>query len=634
MTRPMEPRDLWKLRTPANLAVSPDGGQLAFVMSEPAPDEGKHYSHLYLVATDADKAEPTRLSRGQHQNTQPRWWPDGRFLAFVSDRKERKQVWRMPATAGEPEQITDVEGEVQDFDIGADGKTLLLRIKEPKSKEVKEAESKKRDGWLYGGDWLYSHLFLYDLESRKMKRLTRGLSDVTAASLSPDGRHVAYIVSDEPTFEGKFFSTRMVLLNLRTNKRFTVASEIGRISYADRPSWSPDSRRIVFGAANAADGPFWLSTRVLSVADGKVTRLLPGLDCNQAAAEFTRSGEVQLIVTDSVNLSLVRVGRGSKRQTLSPAKGVVSVHAVGSDGLACFVHASSGRAPEIYATTAKGDGPRQLTHVNKPFQRVRLHSARKITYACDGWKVEALLKTPKGKGPWPLLLIPHGGPQGQSSDGFQPGHELFLNRGWALLMPNFRGSSGRGRKFMQRIIGDWGDGPMRDIMAGVDWCIERGIVDPDQLAVHGGSYGGFITTWMIGHTRRFKAAVAQCAVINLTSMYGTTDIPTFMEFNLQGPPHKNLDKWWPQSPLAYVSAVRTPTLVITGLSDERVHPTQSFEYYRYLKAGGVPCDLVLYPREGHSIGEPHHVIDLHERVIGWIGRYLKQRKRQRKRQTM
>jgi dipeptidyl aminopeptidase/acylaminoacyl peptidase len=261
--------------------------------------------------------------------------------------------------------------------------------------------------------------------------------------------------------------------------------------------------------------------------------------------------------------------------------------------------------------------------VSKPFKQIRLHAARKITCTCDGWPIEALVKTPQGKGPWPLLVAPHGGPQGQSSDGFQPAHELFLKRGWAMLMPNFRGSTGRGREFLQRIIGDWGDGPMRDIMAGVDWCIEHGIADPKRLMVYGGSYGGFITTWMIGHTRRFKAAVAQCAVINQTSMYGTTDIPTFMAINLGGKPAKRLDAWWQQSPLAHVGNVKTPTLVVTGLADERVHPTQSFEYYRHLKATGTPCDLALYPREGHSIVEPHHVIDLHERVIGWLGKYLK-----------
>ena len=626
MARPIEPQDLWNVRTPVNLAVSPDGRQLAFAMSEPAPDEGKYYSHVYAVATDADKAEPARLTQGQHQNSQPRWWPDGRWLAFVSDRKERRQVWRIPAAAGEPEQVTDVEGEIQDFEIAEGGKALLLRVTEAKGKDAKEAEAKKKDGRLYGEDWQCSHLFWYDLVTKKTKRLTRGQLDVATTSLSPDGRCVAYVVSDDPTFDGKFFTTRLILLNRRTGKRQDLAGQIGRVAYADRPSWSPDGKRLAFGAADTRSDPLWMSTWVASLADRKlkVTKLLPRMDCVQGAAEFTPTGQVQLILTDSVNLRLVRAGRG-KLQTISPAKGVVSVHTTGPDGQAYFVHASSSRASEIYAASAKGGTPRQLTLVNKPFKQIRLHGARKITYTCDGWPIEALVKTPQGEGPWPLLLMPHGGPQGQTSDGFQPAHELFLKRGWALLMPNFRGSTGRGREFLQRIIGDWGDGPMRDIMAGVDWCVEHGIADAKRLMAYGGSYGGFITTWMIGHTRRFKAAVAQCAVINQTSMYGTTDIPTFMAINLGGKPAKRLDAWWQQSPLAYVGNVRTPTLVVTGLADERVHPTQSFEYYRHLKAAGTPCDLALYPREGHSIAEPHHVIDLHERVIGWLGKYVKQR---------
>ncbi len=627
MPRPMEPRDLWQVRTPANLSVSPDDTQLAFTMAEPAPDEGKYYSHVYLIAADADKAEPTRVTRGQHQNTQPRWWPDGQSLAFVSDRNDRKQVWRISTAAGEPEQITDIEGEVQDFEIAPDGQALLLRVKEPKAKEVKEAESKKKDARRYGEDWLYSHLFWYALASRKARRLTRGRFDVAVAALSPDGRQVAYVISDDPTFDGKIFTTKLVLLNLRTGKRRVAAGQIGRVSYVDKPAWSPDGKRLVIAAADTRDDPFWQSLWVVSLTDrtGGAKRLLPQRDCMQTAAQFTPNGQVQFILDDSVNLTLVRAGRGPQMHTLSPAKGVVAIHTVSPEGRAYFVHSRSGRALEIYAAPAGKGGTGPLTQVNKIFHQVRLHAARKITYPCDGWRIEAMLKTPKGKGPWPLLLIPHGGPQGQTSDSFQPSHELFLRRGWAILQPNFRGSSGRGREFLQRVLGDWGDGPMQDIMAGVDWCIEQGIADPKRLMIYGGSYGGFITAWIIGHTQRFQAAVAQCAVINNTSMYGTTDVPTFMEYNLRGKPYKQLDDWWRQSPLAFVGQVRTPTLVITGLNDERVHPTQSFEYYRHLKATGTPCDLVLYPREGHSISEPHHVVDLYERVTAWLDKHLKRR---------
>ncbi len=293
MARLIAPKDLWNVRAPVTLAVSPDGRTLAFAMTEPTPDEGKHFSHVYLVPTDADKADPVRLTQGQHQNSQPRWWPDGRFLAFLSDRKDRKQVWRMPAAAGEPEQITNVEGEVQDFEIAPDGKALLLRVKLPKTREAKEAEAKKKDGRLYGEDWLYSHLFWYDLASRKARRLTRGRFDVAAASLSPDGRHVACVATDDPTFDAKIFTARLVLLNLRTGKQHGLATQVGRISFDDRPSWSPDGKRFAFSAADARDDPFWRSIWIASVDGRKAARLLPRSDILQGGAQFTPTGEVQ-----------------------------------------------------------------------------------------------------------------------------------------------------------------------------------------------------------------------------------------------------------------------------------------------------------------------------------------------------
>lgn len=628
MPRPLQPEDLWLVRTPTSLAVSPDATRLAFVMTEPAPDEGKNCSHLYTVPAGAEKADPVRLTRGSHNNAAPRFWPDSRSIAFVSDRKDRKQVWRIDLAGGEPEQLTDLDGQVQDFQVAPSGKALLLRMTEPRSGERKDAEKVRKDSYAYGQDWLYTHLFWYDLASGKCKRLTRGPVEIAAASLSPDARWIAYIAASDPTFDGKYFRSRLVLLDRRTGKGRAIAAETGRIWFADTPAWSPDGKQIAFCAAGPRDVPFWQAVLVASPGKPDARQVVPDLDRNQAAPQFTPAGDLQFIVTDSTNLYLARKTRAGRLQPVSPGGGTVSNHVVGPDGRAYFVHATSGRAPEIYASAGRAEGRgghRQVTWVNRPFRAIAVRAARRIAYSCDGWTVEALLKTPPGKGPWPLILHPHGGPQGLTRDDFQPHHDLYLQRGYALLMPNFRGSTGRGHEFLQRIIGDWGDGPMRDLMAGVDWCIEHGIADPKRLGIYGASYGGYITAWTISHTRRFRAAVAQCAVIDHISMYGTTDIPTFMEFNLQVPPHKGFDKWWGQSPVAHVGAIRTPTLVITGLSDERVHPTQSFEYYRHLRAAGVRCDLVLYPREGHGISEPHHVLDLHARVLAWFDRHLKPR---------
>jgi dipeptidyl aminopeptidase/acylaminoacyl peptidase len=252
-----------------------------------------------------------------------------------------------------------------------------------------------------------------------------------------------------------------------------------------------------------------------------------------------------------------------------------------------------------------------------------MSEARTIRYRNDGWGVEALLRVPRGRGPHPMIVHPHGGPQSASLDEFAPHLQLFVEAGYAVLQPNFRGSVGYGSAFVARILNDWGDGPMRDILAGVDWCVEHGIADPKRLGLYGSSYGGYITGWIVGHTGRFRAAVAQCAVIDQLSMYGTTDIPTFMRMNLGGSPVQQQQRYWEQSPLAAVGNVRTPVLIITGESDERVHPTQSWELFRHLRAAGVRTELVIYPREPHAVGEPHHRLDNLRRVLAWFDRYLR-----------
>jgi len=627
MARSIKPEDLLELRIPTSLVVSPDGRRLAFCMDEPDPDEGKNFSHIFLADCSAVRKRPQRLTTGKCSNEQPQWWPDGRSLAFISDRGGGKQVWRIPVTAGEPERLTDVPGEVLAFDVAPDGSGLLLRVKEPKSRRRQEAERSKRDVIVHGEDWQYTHLYWFDLDSRKLKRLTGGKFDVSQASLSPDGRYVAYLAADEPTYDGWFFRSRLVILDMRSGRRRQVQLDSVRFWHGDSPRFSPDGKLLAFTASASPEVVFQSAVWIADVRTGRARRAAEDLDRPHRGGRFSRDGRwIYMLVVDSVNVRLVR-GRLNGRGfvVLSPQRGVAGDYDVGAGRDVCFQYARSDRAPQVYCT----DGRRrwQVTRLNDRFSEISITPARLIRYTCDGWRVEALLKTPSGRGPWPLIVHPHGGPQGASLDGFQPHHDLFIRRGYALLMPNFRGSTGRGAAFLQRILDDWTDGPMRDIMAAVQWCVRNGIADAGRLGIYGASYGGFITCWIIGHSRLFRAAVAQCAVTDHISMYGTTDIPTFMELNLGGPPYQHFDKWWQQSPVAYVGDVRTPTLIITGLSDERVHPTQSWEYYRHLKATGTKCRLVMYPREGHAITEPNHRLDCFQRILDWFDVHLKRRRR-------
>jgi dipeptidyl aminopeptidase/acylaminoacyl peptidase len=269
-----------------------------------------------------------------------------------------------------------------------------------------------------------------------------------------------------------------------------------------------------------------------------------------------------------------------------------------------------------------------LTDVNRAVEAITLAHSQVVTWKNDGMEIEGILYLPTKAGsrkPYPLVLMPHGGPYSVSTASYVNAvvPNIFCAAGYACLQPNFRGSTGYGRLFTRKIVGDWGDGPFRDIMAGVDALIRRGVIDGKRMAVFGSSYGGYVTAWTIGHTTRFKCAVAAAAVTDNVSMWGTTDIPDFM-FRSSGKARIAFtdDYWRDQSPLSHVDKVKTPTLVITGEEDVRVPPSQSHEFYRALKAQGVDTRLLLYPREPHGIVEPRHRQHYLETVLSYINGHV------------
>jgi dipeptidyl aminopeptidase/acylaminoacyl peptidase len=260
---------------------------------------------------------------------------------------------------------------------------------------------------------------------------------------------------------------------------------------------------------------------------------------------------------------------------------------------------------------------------------VRLADSEVVRWQSEGGlAVEGILYLPSkanARKPYPLVLMPHGGPYGASLRNYVGGvvPNVFCAAGYACLLPNFRGSTGYGRMFTRKIVRNWGDGPFTDIMAGIDALIRQGVVDGTRMAVFGGSYGGYMTVWTVGHTTRFRCAVAVAAVINNISMWGTTDIPDFQFYSSRRAPVSFTDQFWrDQSPLYYVDRVKTPTLVITGEVDARVPPGQSHEFYRALKARGVPTELVLYPREPHGVSEPRHRLHHFGQVLKYINKHV------------
>jgi dipeptidyl aminopeptidase/acylaminoacyl peptidase len=282
---------------------------------------------------------------------------------------------------------------------------------------------------------------------------------------------------------------------------------------------------------------------------------------------------------------------------------------------------------EVWVAQADGTRLEQVTTTNEDIDRASLATTERVRWRSeDGVEVEGLVVKPAGFQPgrkYPLVVRPHGGPHGASRFGFNAEYQIYASQGYISFAPNFRGSSDYGQAFLDADRGNLGGGDFRDLMSGVDHLIAQGYVDPDRLLITGSSYGGFMTAWAIGHTDRFKAAMAGAPVVNAQSFFGTSDIPTWVEWEYYGPPWKHPDLIRAYSPISYVHHAKTPTLITHGAEDVRVPLSQGFELYRSLKALGVPTDLVIYPGERHGFSRPQHQVDRLRRTLEWFAKYVK-----------
>jgi dipeptidyl aminopeptidase/acylaminoacyl peptidase len=282
---------------------------------------------------------------------------------------------------------------------------------------------------------------------------------------------------------------------------------------------------------------------------------------------------------------------------------------------------------EVWVAHADGTGLKQVTTTNPDLDRASLAITERVRWRSeDGMEIEGVVVKPAGFQPgrkYPLVVRPHGGPHGASRFGFNAEYQVYASQGYISFAPNFRGSTDYGQPFLDADRGNLGGGDFRDLMSGVDHLIAQGYVDADRLLITGSSYGGFMTAWAIGHTDRFKAAMAGAPVVNAQSFFGTSDIPTWVEWEYYGPPWKNPDLVRAYSPISHIQHAKTPTLITHGAEDVRVPLSQGFELYRSLKTLGVPTELVIYPGERHGFSRPQHQVDRLRRTLEWFARYAK-----------
>jgi dipeptidyl aminopeptidase/acylaminoacyl peptidase len=667
-----------KVKTISNVAVSPDGQQVAFqaATSFTEGERSEWVSQIYVA--DADGSRAFQLTRGEKSSSQPAWSPDGRWIGFISARSGKANVWRAPVFGGESEQLTDEKGGVSAFRWSPDGRSITFAMTDPKTEAEEKADKEKNDALVVDENLKQVRLYLAPVEpdstgKRTARKLTTGDYSVSEFDWSPDGK--AIVFSHTPSTKADDWTRSDVsTVDVASGKTQPLAATRAAES---QPVYSPDGQWIALSISD--DPPTWgFTTRVYLVppAGGTPKPLAESFDRQPQIVGWTPDGKRVLIEETQrtinrlsalpvdggpeVDLSLPGVmvsGPNINRIPKAPAPEPVAAAAAGGPppergargrraefvegapgprikAMVGFVSESADRAPEVYLTPAESFKPVQVSHVQDlpaiPVGRTEVAAWQ----APDGKSIEGLLTYPVGYQPGtrvPLLVIVHGGPTGVFVQSFIASRgaypiAAFASEGYAVLRCNVRGSSGYGREFRYANYGDWGGADYQDIMSGVDALIQRGVADSTRLGVMGWSYGGYMTSWIVTQTKRFKAASVGAGVTNLMSFTGTSDIPGFLPDYFGGEYWDVFDKWRAHSAMFNVKGVSTPTLIQHGGADQRVPTSQGYEFYNALKRQGVPVKMVVYPRQPHGLQEPKLQLDAMRRNLEWFGQWVLGRK--------
>jgi len=633
------PESMIKIKRVGGTAISADGSRIAYTLSTPMMEgeKSEFLTHIWIVSSDG--SENRQFTYGEQSCTSPSFSPDGSFLSFLSSRGQgaKNQVWVMSMRGGEAEQVTSAKAGVSSYAWSLDSKHLAYITSDPETELEEKARKEKRDmvvedtNFKYG--CLYAIPFAKDEKGeRKTLRLTGGLFHVTSFSWSPDGKMIVFAHQATPQVD-----------DWQTSDISIVPSDSGAVkplvkwSGSDAsPRYSPDGKWILFASDKGDLKWAQISDLYVVAAEGGEPRKLDETpDRNVGSGIWAADGKT--IYASETDKTVSRVYAlpvdGGRVHVVTTGSGNYSGTAISKDGnTMSFIHQTPEVAPDIYVTQVRTFEPRKLTsiHTNLPTQP--MGRTEVISWKSkDGKEIEGLLTYPASyvKGVrYPLILNIHGGPAGvftQSYTGAGSIYPLqaFAQQGYAILRPNPRGSSGYGAEFRRANINDWGFGDYEDDQKGVDKVIEMGIAHPDSLVICGWSYGGYMTSFTVTKSKRFKAASVGAGVTNLISFTGTSDILSFLPSYFGGEFWNRTETFMKHSAMFNIKSVTTPTQVIHGLSDVRVPPSQGYEFYHALRRLGRPTEMVVYPRTPHGPQEPKFIQDIGERLIAWFNKHLK-----------
>jgi len=642
--------DYFQIRDVSQPELSPDGQWVAYAVRTRMLKDDKNEQRLWMVS--ASGGDPIPMTAEGATSAHPRWSPDGKFLAFLSARNAGKnQVWLLDRRGGEAERLTEVAQGVDDFEWSPDSLRLVLILRDPKLEDLEAAKDKDKEksapkpktpppfvvdrlhfkqdtvGYL---DRRRTHLYVFDVASKKVTQVTSGDFDDSEPAWSPDGKSLAFTSNrSSPDPDRNYNSDIWVVAADNTDKGAHLTQVTTNPGPDRSPAWSPDGKWIAFVTQTDVKAMIYATHHLALVpsAGGEAKVLTLAFDRSVRRPRFSADGRAIHFIADddgTQNLCRISVTGG---EIARPIGGRLSVdsYSLGKDGAIAAQISSLDRPDEIYLSN--GTDLTRLTKTNDALiSQLRLAKPEYVHFKSkDGTAVAGYLYKPVDYSPGkkvPTLLNPHGGPVSQYSASFYHLAQLYAANGYAVLLPNPRGSSGYGQKFCEAIFADWGNKDYQDDMAMVDYALAQGIADPDKLGVGGWSYGGMSTDFIIAQTTRFKAAISGAGIALMTSGYGHDQYLKDYDFEL-GSPWENKAGWEKISPFYRVKNITTPTLFMGGDVDWNVPILGGEQMYQALKSLGRTTELVVYPGEFHGFTTPSHLKDRLERYLAWYAHYVK-----------
>ena len=653
----LTPEDLYLFRWVDHVRLSPTGDQVAYQVTWANADARQNHGRVVVAATKPGL--PARELRSDvRRDHSPQWSPDGSRIALLSQLDNHDQLFAVGADGRDFVKLTSIPDGVLAARWSPDGRRLAFAarvvgepdavVDDPRPPDSEDQSrrppiarivrwlSYKRDGVGYF-DGRHTHLFVVEAQGGEPRQLTEGAWSISGFTWSPDGRSIAVIGDAEPDADLRR-TTRLYVTDVAAVSRRLVAEGLEMTT----PAWSPRGDLIAFLAPIGEEAGAHERIWVAPAAGGEPRCLTEGFD-------RSAGGSVMTDMRATHGARLEWSDEGDRLYFQAGGQGVAEVYAVDLEGrvtveMACerqSVYDFDVRSGRIAACvtdpTSPGevilaDGRRQwrLTDAN-PWLSERFVAApeRHVFDASDGLEIEGWVLKPPGFDParkHPLVMQIHGGPHGQYGWAFFHEFQMLAGMGFLVFYTNPRGSDGYGESFKRACVRDWGGRDYEDLMTSLDQFRERtGFVDESRMGVAGGSYGGFMTNWVVGHTDRFAAAVAMRSISNLVSEFAQHDIVLWGELEIGPPPWPDPDELWRRSPIRYVRDIRTPLLLIHGEADLRCAVSQAEELFGALRLLGREVELVRFPGESHELsrnGRPDRRVERLRRIAGWFGKYL------------